>query len=70
MNYIRVDLYKALKSKVAITHLIIPIIGLVLMGSYFKLSIWSEIEKLSAYIQIVAMAFPLIISIVIAMIYE
>lgn len=69
-NYLKVDLYKFLKSKISISHLLIPIIGLILMLAYFTLSSWSEIEKVSAYIQVISMAFPLIISIVITMVYE
>lgn len=69
-NYLNADLYKFLKSKISISHFLIPIIGLILMLAYFTLSSWSEIEKVSAYIQVISMAFPLIISIVITMAYE
>lgn len=69
-NYLKADLYKFLKSKVSISHFLIPMIGLILMLAYFTLSSWSKIEKVSAYIQVISMAFPLIISIVITMVYE
>lgn len=69
-NYLKTDWYKFFKSKISISHLLIPIIGLILILSYFTLSSWSEIEKISAYIQVISMAFPLIISIVITMVYE
>lgn len=69
-NYLKVDWYKFVKSKIIISHFLIPVIGLILMLSYFTLSSWSETEKVSAYIQVISMAFPLIISIVITMVYE
>lgn len=69
-NYLKADWYKFLKSKIIISHLLIPVIGLILMIMYFTLSSWNEIEKVSAYIQVVSISFPLVISIVIMMVYE
>lgn len=69
-NYLKSDWYKFLKSKIIISHFLIPIIGVILMLTYFTLSPWSEIEKVSAYIQVISMAFPLVISIIITMVYE
>lgn len=69
-NYLKTDLYKFMKSKISISHFLIPIIGLLLMLAYFAGSQWSPIEKISGYIQVISMAFPLIISIIVAMAYE
>lgn len=69
-NYLKADLYKFIKSKIVISHFLIPVIGLILMLAYFTLSSWSQSEKISAYIQVISMAFPLIISIVVNMVYE
>lgn len=69
-NYLKADLYKFIKSKIVISHFSIPVIGLILMLAYFTLSSWSQSEKISAYIQVISMAFPLIIAIVVNMVYE
>lgn len=69
-NYLRSDWYKFWKSRIGIVHFCIPIVGLTLMLSYFSISLWSELEKVSAYIQVISMIFPLMISIVVAMVYE
>lgn len=69
-NYLKNDLYKFSKSNIVVSHFLIPIVGLIMMLVYFTLSSWSQAEKVSAYIQVISMAFPLIISIVITMVYE
>ena len=69
-NYLKADLYKFSKSKIIISHFIIPIVGVILMSLYFRFSQSNKIEEVSAYIEVISMAFPLIISIVITMIYE
>ena len=69
-NYLKTDWYKFLKSKIIISHIVIPIIGLILMLTYFKLESWSEVEEVSGYIEVISTSFPLIISILITMVYE
>ncbi len=69
-NYLKTDYYKLWKSPIGIIHFFIPIVGLILMLAYFNLSSWDQLEKVSAYIQVISMAFPLIISIVVTMVYE
>lgn len=69
-NYLKADLYKFSHSKIIISHLIIPVIGIILMIAYFAISSLGELEKISAYMQIISIAFPLIISMVITMVYE
>ncbi|MEG1312415.1 MAG: lantibiotic immunity ABC transporter MutG family permease subunit [Romboutsia sp.] len=69
-NYLKTDLYKFVKSNIVISHFLIPIVGVIIMLEYFTLSSWSQTEKVSAYIQVISMAFPLIISILINMVYE
>lgn len=69
-NYLKTDWYKFWKSRIAITHFCIPIVGLILMLSYFSISLWSGLEKVYAYMQVISMIFPLMISIVVTMVYE
>ncbi|MGL5245489.1 MAG: lantibiotic immunity ABC transporter MutG family permease subunit [Sarcina sp.] len=69
-KYLKIDFYKALHSKIILSHVVIPIVGLVMMLSYYKLVSWSESEKILSYIQVVSMTFPLAISSVITMVYE
>lgn len=70
INYLKADLYKIWHSEIILSHVIIPIIGIITMLSYYAISSWSELEKISAYIQVVSMAFPLIIAIIVTMVYD
>lgn len=69
-KYLKADFYKFSHSKIIFSHFIIPILGLIIMLSYYVISSWSELDKISVYLQVVAMAFPLIISIIVTMVYE
>lgn len=69
-NYLKTDWYKFGKSKIIISHFLIPIVGVTLMLLYYTISSWSQLEKIFAYIQVISMSFPLIISIIVTMVYE
>lgn len=69
-NYLKSDFYKFLKSKIIMTHFFIPIIGLVFALLYFKISNFGVFEKSLTYFNLISIAFPIIISIVINLVYE
>jgi lantibiotic protection ABC transporter permease subunit, MutG family len=48
----------------------VPLIGIFVFCGYYSYSRWSEADKVLVFIQAVAMAFPLIISIATSMLYE
>ncbi|MCR1847977.1 lantibiotic immunity ABC transporter MutG family permease subunit [Paeniclostridium sordellii] len=69
-NYLKADFYKFYHSNIIKIHLIIPIITVISFLSYYTISPWSELEKVMAYVQIISVSFPLIISIIVNMVYE
>ena len=70
MNYVKTDFYKFYHSQIVKIHLIIPIIAVICFLSYYTISPWSELKKIMTYIQVISIAFPLVISIIVNMIYE
>ncbi|MCH1966270.1 lantibiotic immunity ABC transporter MutG family permease subunit [Paraclostridium sordellii] len=69
-NYLKTDFYKFYHSNIIKLHLIIPIITVISFLSYYTISPWSELEKVIAYVQIISVSFPLIISIIVNIVYE
>lgn len=63
-RYLKSDIYKLLHSWFFVIHLLFPILGAALMLIYSHLSSSSELNKLAAFTQIVAIAFPFVISVV------
>lgn len=69
-RYFRSDLYKLRHSWFFPVHLIFPVCGAALMLLYTKLSNSSDLNKLAAFSQILALAYPFAVSIVCQMIAE
>lgn len=67
---IKSEVYKTVHSSVILIHLVVPLIGMVAFLAYYTISPWGEPEKVSAYLQVLAMAFPLLIGIVTVIIAE
>ncbi|HWT76748.1 MAG TPA: lantibiotic immunity ABC transporter MutG family permease subunit [Mobilitalea sp.] len=67
---IKADIFKLLHSKLLLLHLLVPVVGISVFCGYYSYSPWSETDKLLVYIQAVAMAFPLMISVATSMMYE
>lgn len=55
------DLYKICHTPIWLIHLIIPMLGMLLFLSYYYISPWNEVDKLSGYIQALAVVFPVLI---------
>lgn len=70
INYIKIDFYKYYHSKIIKVHFIIPLLAMVPFLAYYAVSPWKEIDKVTSYIQVISMSFPLIISIILDMVYE
>lgn len=70
INYIKLDFYKYYHSKIIKAHFIIPLLAMIPFLAYYAVSPWNEIDKVTSYIQIISMSFPLIISIILDMVYE
>ena len=69
-QYLKSDIYKLRHSWFLGIHLLFPVFGAVLMLFYSRLSSGSELNKLAAFAQIIAIAYPFVISVVCQIIAE
>lgn len=67
---IKSDCYKILHTPIWLIHVIIPLIGIGLFIGYYAISPWDETAKLSAYLQALAVVFPVLIGIITALFSE
>ena len=70
LRVIHSDLYKVIHTKLLWIHLVVPLLGIMLAGGYLLQSSWEEVEKVTAYMQLVSVVFPFIITVVITMLFE
>lgn len=64
------DLYKLCHSPLLLLHFIVPMVGIILFVWYYSFSSWNEFDKLSAYIQILSVTFPVLIGIITSILSE
>lgn len=69
-NNLKSDLYKLGHSPLLLIHFLVPVVGIVLFVWYYSFSAWNELGKLSAYIQILSVSFPILIGIVTSILAE
>lgn len=69
-RYLKSDIYKLSHSWFFVIHLLFPILGAALMMIYSHFSSSSELNKLAAFTQIIAIAFPFVISVVCQIVAE
>lgn len=62
--------YKMHHSRLLWIHILLPLMAAVVFNLYFFTATWEEREAAELYIQTVAIAFPLMIAIVITLVYE
>lgn len=70
LDYLKTDFYKFYHSKLINIHFIIPVIAILTFLGYYKISLWSELEKISVYIQTISSAFPVVVAIIVNIVYE
>lgn len=70
LRYLKSDMYKLWHSWFFWVHLLFPFLGAALMLLYSYLSSSSELDELAAFTQIIAIAFPFVISIVCQIVAE
>lgn len=70
IRIIKSDVYKMVHSQVLLIHLFVPLFGMAVFLAYYTISPWDEPQKVSAYLQVLAMAFPMLIGIVTVMVSE
>lgn len=64
---LKADIMKLKSTQIVWMHLYIPILGLILFLSYYLYSPWDSISKISAYLQVLCMIFPILIGIITSM---
>lgn len=69
-RYLKSDIYKLRHSWFFAVHLLFPVLGAALMLLYSHFSSSDELNKLAAFAQIIAIAFPFVISIVCQVVAE
>lgn len=69
-RYLKSDIYKLRHSWFFMIHLLFPILGAALMLLYSHFSSSDELNKLAAFSQIIAIAFPFVISVVCQIVAE
>ena len=70
INSCKAEFYQTIHSKLLGVHIVIPLIGIILFSSYYSYVPWENEDKILVYLQTVAMAFPILIAIVLAMSFE
>lgn len=70
INSCKAEFYQMVHSKLLGLHIVIPLIGIILFSGYYSYASWENEDKILVYLQTVAMAFPILIAIVIAMSLE
>ena len=61
---IKAEFWKVRHTLLTWIHLLVPLLGIVVFLMYYSWSGWSDEGKVSGYIQVLSIAFPLIISVV------
>lgn len=69
-NSLKSDLYKLCHSPLWLIHFIVPLVGIILFVWYYSFSAWNELDKLSAYIQILSVSFPVLVGIITSILAE
>ncbi|MCI8782918.1 MAG: lantibiotic immunity ABC transporter MutG family permease subunit [Dorea sp.] len=56
------ELWKMRHTWIPVLHILIPVLGILVFLYYYSFAAWSDEGKISGYIQVLSIAFPLIIS--------
>lgn len=67
---LKVDIMKLKSTHIVWLHLYIPILGLIIFLAYYSYAPWSAMNKLSTYLQVLCMVFPILIGIITSMVAD
>ncbi len=67
---LKADIMKLKSTQMIWIHLYIPILGLIIFLSYYSYAPWSAYSKVSAYLQVLCMVFPILIGIITSMVAD
>ena len=69
-NLLKADIIKLKSTQMLWIHLYIPILGLIAFLSYYSYAPYSSYNKVSAYLEVLCMAFPILIGIITSMVSD
>jgi len=69
-HMLKADVMKLKATQMFWMHLYIPMLGLIIFLGYYTFSPWQRFDKILTYLQVVAIAFPIVISIITSMVAE
>lgn len=70
LRCIKSDFYKLRHTSIPWIHLLIPLAGAFMFLAYYRLSSWDTVKKISGYLEVLAIAFPLLIGIISGIVIE
>ncbi|HHV30381.1 MAG TPA: lantibiotic immunity ABC transporter MutG family permease subunit [Clostridium sp.] len=70
IKLIKADIMKLKSTQMIWMHFYIPLLGLIIFLGYYSISPWSSFSKISAYLQVLCMVFPMLIGIITSMVAD
>ena len=67
---IKAEFIKCRHSALLYLHILVPLLGAVVFAGYFHISGWDVQTNISAYLEVLAIAFPFLIGIVVGMVVQ
>lgn len=67
---IKADIIKLKSTQMIWMHLYIPILGLIIFLGYYSYTSWSNFGKISAYLQVLCIVFPILIGTITSMVAD
>lgn len=64
---LKADIVKLKSTQMIWIHLYIPALGLIMFLSYYSYTLWNSSSKVSAYLQVLCIVFPILIGIITSM---
>jgi lantibiotic protection ABC transporter MutG family permease subunit len=65
---IKAEFAKCRHSALLYIHILVPLLGAVVFAGYFRISGWDVQTNISAYLEVLAIAFPFLIGIIVGMV--
>lgn len=66
-RWVQAEIFKLIHSPLLYVHLGIPIVAILVFNGYYLISFWEEAQKVSTYLQVLAIAFPMMIAVITSM---
>ncbi|AKL96111.1 antibiotic ABC transporter permease protein [Clostridium aceticum] len=70
IKLIKADIMKLKSTQMIWMHLYIPLLGLIIFLGYYSVTPWSSFGKISVYLQVLCIVFPVLIAIITSMVAD